>query len=280
MKPLLRSVLPGVFVLTVLVLGACGTYAPAPTSASGTPEAGVDATEGSSTQTSAATQPPTQPGSPYGLVDSLDRVETPPDGLVFYGTLAWTDPMIPPYGASAVLAGVTDANGKEITFGDADPGKSPADGELRQYWAYKLNETDVATPVKLSMQVKATLPADGGSFTFDPGASPKVGQQWDVRQDVTINAKTIHVLSAQETGTDGFFVFTMQSDSDIVGATITDLAHPPLGGGGGTAGPSVQGAPFPSAFGYQTPLPQGPFTFTFTDVQVLVPGDWGLTWAP
>jgi hypothetical protein len=31
---------------------------------------------------------------------------------------------------------------------------------------------------------------------------------------------------------------------------------------------------------YQMPIPQGPLTLTFTNVQLLLPGDWTLTWSP
>lgn len=262
MRSLARLVLPTLFVLVALVVGGCGASA------------------SDAVPAAAATVPATQPAVPYGITNHLDKISTDAGGLVFYGTIEWTDPVIPPFGASALLAGVKDANGTEIPFEDADAGKNPAQGELLQYWAYRLTEPDPTPPFILSMQVKATIPADGGSFTFDPGSNPQVGQEWEVRQDVVVNGETIHVLSAKEIGTEGFFVFTMQSDSDIVGATVTDLAHPPLGGGGGSGGPSVAGVPFPSAFGYRLPLPQGPFTLTFTDVQVLVPGDWDLTWKP
>ena len=127
----------------------------------------------------------------------------------------------------------------------------------------------------------ASLPADGGSFTFDPGPNPQLGQKWDINQDVTVNNEVIHVLTAEQAGIEpGFFLFTMQSDSNIVGASVIDLDHPPLGGGGGGGGIPSAGAPFKVGFGYQVPIPQGPLTLTFTNVQLLLPGDWSVTWSP
>jgi len=233
--------------------------------------------------------PPTQESkissegiSSYGITNSLDKFEALPDGyIILYGNISWTDPLIPPYGASPILASIKDTNGKEILFGDADTGVYPAQDELRQYWAYKINETNLATPLSLSFVVVASLPVDGGSFTFDPGSNPQLGQKWDINQDVIVNNETVHVLSAEEAGIEeGYFLFTMQSDSNIISAVITDLAHPPVGGGGGGGGIPEAGVPFRSGFGYQVPLPQGPYTLTFTNVGILVSGDWTLTWSP
>lgn len=136
-------------------------------------------------------------------------------------------------------------------------------------------------PLRLSFVVTANLPVDGGSFIFDPGSNPQLGQKWDINQDVIVNNETVHILSAEEGGIEeGYFLFTMQSDSNIVSAAITDLAHPPVGGGGGGGGIPEAGVPFRSGFGYQMPLPQGPYTLTFTNVTILVSGDWTLTWSP
>ena len=219
--------------------------------------------------------------SPYGITNNLDKFVAQSDGYILYGNISWTDSFIPPYGASAILASIKDTNGKEIPFGDADPGVYPAQDELRQYWAYKINETNLATPLSLFFVVVASFSVDGGSFTFDPGPNPQLGQKWNINQDVIVNKETVHVLSAEEAGIEeGYFLFTMQSDSNIVSAAITDLAHPPVGGGGGGGGIPEVGDPFRSGFGYQVPLPQGPYTLTFTDVGILVPGDWAWTWSP
>jgi hypothetical protein len=75
-------------------------------------------------------------------------------------------------------------------------------------------------------------------------------------------------------------MFTMQSDSNIVGASIIDLQHPPMGGGGGGGGVPVVKLPFFVGFGYQVPVPTGSLTMTFQSVNVLLPGDWSVTWSP
>ncbi len=269
-----------IFTVIIFILSACGVQAiPALESTKTMPPTPTNVPL--STATSTPSEPPSQTVSPYGITNNLDKFVALPDGYILYGNISWTGPLIPPYGASAILASIKDANGKEIPFEYADTGVYPAQDELRQYWAYKLNETNFATPLRLSFVVEASLPVDGGSFTFDPGPNPQLGQKWDINQDVIVNNETVHVLSAEEGGIEeGYFLFTMQSDSNIVGAAIMDFAHPPVGGGGGGGGIPEAGVPFRSGFGYQTPLPQGPFTLTFTNVSILVSGDWTLTWTP
>lgn len=222
---------------------------------------------------------PTQLVNTYGIMNSIDKFVEIPDGYILYGSTLWTDPAIPPYGVSVELAFIKDANGVDVPFDYADPGMTSAPGEMRYDWAFKIGNNFTA-PVTLSFAMLVSLPADGGSFTFEPGPNPQLGQTWDINQDVTVNNEIIHVLSVEQAGIEpGFFQFTMQSDSNIVGVTVIDLDHPPLGGGGGGGIPTA-GVPFMSGYNYQMPMPQGPLTLTFTNVQLLLPGDWSLTWSP
>jgi hypothetical protein len=228
--------------------------------------------------TQLASEVPTQTPYTYGIALALDKIADLPDGYVLYGNFTWTDPEIHEYGISEMIASIKDANGVEIPYEFMTPEKYPQPGELRVYWAYKVGK-DFTPPLNLSFVATASLPADGGSFSFDPGLNPRLGQKWDIDQDVTVNGQVIHVLSAEQSGSEqGYFQFTMQSDSNIVGAIIMDLAHPPLGGGGGGAG--LPETTFVTGFGYQIPLPQGPLTLTFIEITVLVPGDWTLSWSP
>lgn len=229
--------------------------------------------------TTVNTDAPGQNVNTYGIRNRLDKFVAIPDGYILYGNTSWTDPAIPPYGVSTELAFIKDANGVDVPFDYADTGAVFEPGALRYDWAFKIGNNFTA-PINLSFAILVSVPADGGAFIFDPGPNPQLGQKWDINQDVTVNNEIVHVLSAEQAGIEpGFFQFTMQSDSNIVGATVIDLAHPPLGGGGGGGIPTA-GVPFMSGYSYQMPMPQGPFTLTFTNVQLLLPGDWSLTWSP
>ena len=230
--------------------------------------------------TTVSTNAPTQSINTYGITNTLDKFVALPDGYILYGNTSWTEPAIPPYGVSSQLAVIKDADGMDVPFDYADAGMNSEPGELRIHWAYKIG-TNFTAPLNLSFAMLASLPADGGSFTFDPGPNPQLGQKWEINQDVLVNNQIVHVLTAEQAGIEaGFFLFAMQSNSNIVGASVIDLDHPPLGGGGGGGGIPVAGVPFNSGFGYQVPIPQGPLTLTFTNVQLLLPGDWTLTWSP
>lgn len=231
--------------------------------------------------TDISTNMPAQSTDTYGITTALEKFVALPDGYILYGVTSWTDSRIPPYGVASILVSITDSAGMEIPFEYADPGMFAAPGELREYWAYKIG-TNFTAPLQLTFGMLASLPADGGSFTLDPGPTLQMGQKWEINQDVTVNNEVIHVLSVEQSGIEpGFFIFTMQSDSNIVDAVIIDLAHFPMGGGGGGgSGMPEPGIPFYTEFGYQAPVPQGPLTFTFTNVQVLVAGEWNIVWNP
>ena len=284
-----------IFTLTIFILSSCGipaTSVPEPTNT--TPHTATDLPLPTATSFPGRTP---QPTNPYGIKNTLDKSSALLNGYILYGNISWTDPVIPSYGASAFLVGIKDATGKEIPFENADVQDSNGnvipfegaksgiypdpDNKQRQDWAYKISSGNFYMPLSLSFVVTASLPVDEGSFTFDPGSNPQLGQKWDINQDVMVNNETIHILSVEEAGIEeGYFLFTMQSDSNLIGAAITDPAHPPVGGGGGGGGIPVLGESFQSGFSYQMPLPQGPYTLTFTNVVLVVQGDWTLTWAP
>jgi len=136
--------------------------------------------------TTASTDAPTQSVNTYGITNTLDKFVAVPDGYILYGNTSWTDPIIRPYGVSSELAGIKDANGMDILFDYADAGMNSEPGELRVYWAFKVG-TDFTAPLTLNFVMLASLSADGGSFTFDPGPNPQLGQKWDINQDVTVN---------------------------------------------------------------------------------------------
>ncbi|MGD8456759.1 MAG: hypothetical protein PVF83_10265 [Anaerolineales bacterium] len=228
--------------------------------------------------TQLASETPAQIPYTYGITLALDKIADLPDGYVLYGSITWADPVIQQYGIMEMITGIKDADGVEIPFEYIAPEKYAQPGELRVYWAYKVSK-DFTPPLNLSFVMTASLPADGGSFSFDPGDNPLLGQKWDINQDVTVNGQVIHVLTAEQSGSEpGYLQFTMQSDSNIVGAIVMDLAHPPQGGGGGGGG--LPETTFMTGFNYQTPLPPGPLTLTFIEIMVYVPGDWTLTWSP
>jgi len=278
MKNSIQSAFHICTVLIVLVLSACG--APASTTFPPTtlPSTVTPSTEAVPTPTTDKNETQSESVNPYGMTNNLDKFADLPNGYILYGNTSWTNPIIP-YGG-ATLSSIKDAVGMEIPFDYADLETYPSPGELRFNWAYKIGK-DFTAPLTLLFVITASLPADGGSFTFDPGPNPQLGQKWEINQDVMVNNEIVHILSADQGGIEkGAFGFTMQSDSNIIGANITDLAHPPEGGGGGGGDLPEAGKPFRTGFYYQMPLPQGPLTLTFTNVIVLVSGDWSLTWTP
>jgi len=222
------------------------------------------------------TAQPTQIPNPYGVSISMDKSVSLPNGYILYGSTRWTDKTIQPYKLNVNLIAIKDANGKDIPFDYAQADMSPGQGELVQYWAYQLNATPLAGPVSLSFVLDAFIPVDG-SFTFDPGSNPRVGQTWNLNMDVPVNNHVVHIISA-DYGTDGQLNFLMKADTGIVGAQLKDSEYPFVGGGGG--GAPVDEQVFGSSFNYLNGMPATPRTIAITDLDILILGDWQISWMP
>jgi len=225
-----------------------------------------------------ATAQPTEVANKYGVSISLDKSVALPDGYILYGSTHWTDATIPPYHMSTTLAAVKDANGNEISFDYAQSELSPGRAELVYYWAFKINATPLTGPVNLSFVLDASIPADG-SFTFDPGLKPQVGQTWDVNVDVPVNEHLVHIISAEYLG-ENALTFSMKADAGVVGAQLIDLQHPPFFGGGGGGGVPEDQILFVGSVYYQNEIPLGPLTITINELDILIPGDWQILWTP
>lgn len=122
-----------VLTVVICILSACSTLAK-PVEEPTTMTTPSDSITGNGTIVTPIGEVLLQTVNPYGITVNLDIFETLSDGYILYGNISWRDPLIPPYGATATLARIEDANGKEIPFEYADAGFHPVQGELRQHW--------------------------------------------------------------------------------------------------------------------------------------------------
>lgn len=223
-----------------------------------------------------------QPTPAFGASITLERYVELPDGYLLMGSFQWTDTSIPPYTLALDMPVITDADGRKVEydFGDADAYPQP--NELRQYWAYKTITKDFTPPLKLEFHVQMREQANA-EFQFDPGANPQTGQTWDLNLNVPVNGRILKVVSVthyEPIPDIHNFDFVMSSDTDIVGAMIIESNHPPMGGGGGGGGSPQVNAPFTSGLSFEGQIPSGPLTIVVTSLDVLLPGDWTITWQP
>lgn len=223
-----------------------------------------------------------QPTPVFGASITLERYVELPDGYLLMGSFQWTDPSIPPYTLALDMPVITDSNGRKVEYDFGDPEAYPQPDELRQYWAYKTTTKDFTPPLKLEFLVQMRERANA-EFQFDPGTNPQSGQTWDLNLNVPVNGRILKVVSVTHyepiPGIHNFD-FVMSSDSDIVGALVFEANHPPMGGGGGGGGSPQSNAPFTSGLSFEGQIPSGPLTIVVTSLDVLLPGDWTITWQP
>jgi hypothetical protein len=120
-------------------------------------------------------------------------------------------------------------------------------------------------------------------FTFDPGPNPRNAQTYDLNVDLPVNAHKVKIVSASYEKLEPnnhLFLFTLTADTYVIGARIIDPAHPPMGGGGGSNGIPLTDVPFSSGLFVEGDLSQGPLSLQIIGLDVLIPGDWVITWSP
>lgn len=217
----------------------------------------------------------------FGASITLDQYVELPDGYILIGNFQWTDASIPQYGMMLGIPVITDAAGRQIEYEFADVDTYPEPEELRQYWAYKIPTKDFVPPLKLEFYVQKREQANA-VFQFEPGSNPQNGQAWDLNLEVPVNGRILKVISVthyEPIPDIHNFDFVMSSDSDIVGAMVIEANHPPMGGGGGGGIPQ-ENASFTSGISLEGNIPNGPLTILVTSLEVLLPGDWTITWNP
>jgi len=233
-------------------------------------------------QSTAAVEPTTRATPAYGASIVLEKSVELPDGYLLMGSFRWTDPSVGQNDLELGMPVISDASGQTIEYEGAPVDTYPQTGELRENWAFKIPGKTFATPLRVEFYV--TLhEAASGSFQFDPGSNPSSEQTYDLELDLPVNAHQLKIVSATYKTlppNNHLFLFTLTADEYVIGARIIDPAHPPMGGGGGSNGIPLTAVPFSSGLVVEGDLPQGPLSLQITSLDVLIPGDWVITWSP
>lgn len=216
----------------------------------------------------------------YGISISIDKAVDLPDGYILMGNMQWTDASLQQNYITTDILSITDANGQPVNYEYAQPDSYPQPAELRQNWAYAIKTKNFAAPLKLAFYVQTRETANA-TFQFDPGLNPQNGQTWDLNINVPVNSHVVQIDSV-EAGiypSNWNLEFTMTSDANVVGAEIVDPKNPPMGGSGGGGVPQIN-TPFIRSVGGNGTFPFNPLSFAITGLDVIVPGDWTITWTP
>lgn len=211
---------------------------------------------------------------------TLDRAVQMEDGYLIYATLHWEDT---PYAVVEVMnltetLHLTTSNGQEITFEDYYDEQTGVNIDQRQtIFAIKTSPLQTTDTLTLALDwVSVNLPVSV-DFVFDPGANPQPGQTWALNQDVQVGEYSLRVRSA--TVEYGGYNFEMISDDGIINATLGDMKHPVVSGGGG-GGNGDPGEAFFYSINYDGGLPDGPITVTIGSIAVKSDQHLRAEWTP
>jgi len=233
-------------------------------------------------QSTATVEPTTLATPAYGASIVLEKSVELPDGYLLMGSFRWTDPSVGQNDLELGMPVISDASGQAIEYEFAPVDTYPQPGELRTNWAFKIPGKTFAAPLRVEFYVTlheaASVP-----FQFDPGSNPRSEQTYDLNVDLPVNAHPVKIVSASYKKlppNNHLFLFTLTADAYVIGARIIDPAHPPMGGGGGGNGIPLTAVPFSSGLVVEDNLPQGPLSLQITGLDVLIAGDWVITWSP
>ena len=232
-------------------------------------------------QTDLAAAAPSTESTVDGLSIVLES-ETPlADGLILAGYYEWTDLRFDGFSVQPDDPRITDANGKQLEFEPVDSVLSMNDPTIKKLpFAYKITGKVYASPLTITVKslIINNLPGQG-TFQFDAGVNPQVGQVWNVNIDVPVAGHIVHVqtikLVAGGTPTELGFEFAMTSDSEVLCAGISD-ANPIIAGNGGGGGFDCGSAlvPFTSSWMMEGYSPAGIKTFVVSGLSVTFHGIW------
>ena len=219
------------------------------------------------------------------------------DGYVLSGSYQWSDTRIDPSAVVISDSNITDVNGQDVPVQPVDTGPSADSSPQQIPFAYQITGKNFAWPLHIIVNSISVVQPGQGTFHFDAGPDPQVGQTWNVNIDVPVGQHIIHVETIQLTGgapnaLDMIgFEFTMTSDPAVASALVDDM-NPIIecksgcgGGGGGGQDFGVSGldsgtGPFVDGWEAKGYSPAGVKTFLISNMSIFFKGPWQVSWQP
>ena len=188
---------------------------------------------------------PSNPTAPvadltHRISSSVDSFVPLDDGYLLIGSMQWSADDYPSYGVSPMpyvdYVRVVDANGQEVVWEEVYENVKPQDEEYRSYWAIKILSRTFAAPLTITLNA-ADVQVKPVPFNFEVGADSKLGQSWEVNQDIQVVDSTVKMLKANLiTAADNnlAFQFDAQVDPNAIGdLQLATSLNQCMGGGGG-----------------------------------------------
>jgi dipeptidyl aminopeptidase/acylaminoacyl peptidase len=149
----------------------------------------------------------------------IEKVIPIDDGYYLIGRTDWNDSRLSDVGIGGFDAKLLDANGTEYPIESASFDEIGITDVQPGEWAYKVYGK--AFPASLTLKMTQANPQfiQPYSFTFDPGANPQLGQEWQINQTMEILGYQATIQSAKfiQQGDQRGFEFSVTADPALQG---------------------------------------------------------------
>ena len=220
---------------------------------------------------------PLQSNSSEGVTLVLDHVAYASDKTILQVSLRFDQPDT--WVAGRWQAQLTGPDGSLYPLLDISPGT--LDDTTRIYQTVPFTGAEQLTltlkmfPQGEDMPLFVDFSAEQAGFTFDLGADPQVGQEWELDQVVKVGDYTLHAVRAQATSAQEL-VFEFEHAKSVTGLmlfTPNPLLH------GGAAGLTLQNGNVSAGLTFDK-LPTGPLEVRVVRVYYTAHGPWQIHWQP
>ncbi len=149
----------------------------------------------------------------------IEKIIPIDDGYYLIGRTNWNDSRLSDVGIGGFDAKLLDANGTEYPIEPASFDEIGITDFQPGEWAYKVYGK--ALPASLTLKMTQANPQfiQPYSFTFDPGANPQLGQEWQINQTIEILGYEANIQSAKfiHQGDQRGFEFSLTADPALQG---------------------------------------------------------------
>jgi len=180
---------------------------------------------------------------------------------------------------------ITDAAGNKVRYSiPLDVQNSlPTDNTGAYIMAYQFNAAGVVFPLTIHYQgalLSANHPEEQASITFDVGANPQPGQEWQIDQQVELAGHQITLVSVTAGTRGGYaeYSFRIRTDEPGIGVNVSIEGYQTIGGGGGGGG--MTPTEYTNSLLYNS-LPTGNLTVVLSNlVETSETMEWTSQWSP
>lgn len=216
----------------------------------------------------------------HGVQLRFDSASQANEGIILGMTLQWDDSkwrLRGQWGRNESLT-ITDRLGNPLAVVQGEPPVQPSDPQRQTAPQIFIIPSNSEGPYTITLQTVDFRISGQGSFPFDPGPSPQVGQEWTLDQTITVGGRDLHVIAARllPGGREQTCLqFDVRVDAGVQSLALSDYANFDHVRGADATWNSGNDM-IQTAVCYDA-LPTGPLTIQVDSLFLTIAGPWQIT---